>query len=158
MIPDRLVEAGVWAVALLLLIVLVPADKRREAALSIVFMQFIAWILGLLAVETDLLSYPVRFFSTATSASFTFEFCALPIVGAIYNVNFPTSSAPWRRWAYAAAFPTALTAIEYPIERYTELIEYIHWHWSWTWISEFVVLIGCRMFYDWFYRRRPVVL
>lgn len=150
---DRLIEAGVWVVSAGLLIVFVPRHKRREAAIGALMMQLIAWVLGLAAVEFHLLSYPSRFFAVATDASFTFEFCALPAIGAIYIVRYPAASAPWVRWLYALAFPTALSALEWPIVRYTPLVRYEHWNIGVTWISELLVLQAVFLFDKWFQGR-----
>ncbi|SFB39013.1 hypothetical protein SAMN05216312_1073 [Cohnella sp. OV330] len=52
------IEISVWVMSAVLLIGLIPPTRRREAVLSIVFMQFISWILSLVVVELHLLDYP----------------------------------------------------------------------------------------------------
>ncbi|CAI6047902.1 CBO0543 family protein [Cohnella sp. JJ-181] len=149
---ERWIECAVWPLSMALLVWLVPRHRRREAALSVIFMQFLAWIFGLIVVELHLLSYPVRIFTEATRTNLTFEYCALPTVSAIYNVRYPAKGRFWLRAAYAAAFPTVLAAAEWPIATYTDLLEYERWNLGMTWLSEFAVLQACYRFYKWFFR------
>ncbi|MFC3798480.1 CBO0543 family protein [Cohnella sp. GCM10012308] len=154
MAANRLIESLVWILSALLLILFIPPDRRKEAALSFLFMQFIAWILGLTAVEMRFLSYPDRFFAAATRTNLTFEFCALPTISAIYNVRFPNDASRLLKIRYMLAFPTLMTALEWLISVHTSLIRYYSWNLWWTWISEFAVLLGGYWFYRWFFRVR----
>lgn len=81
----------------------------------------------------------------------TFEFCALPTIGAIFNVRYPAARPFWLRAVYVIAFPTILSAVEWPIEVSTHLVRYEHWNLGATWISEFAVLQACYWFYRWFF-------
>ncbi|MDI4644744.1 CBO0543 family protein [Cohnella hashimotonis] len=148
---EHWIETFVWMLSAALLYGFIPADKRREAALSIIFMQFIAWLLGLVVVELHWISYPQRIFTEATRANVTFEFCALPAIGAIFNVRYPAEKPFWHRTVYALAFPTVLAAVEWPIEIYTDLVRYEHWNLAATWISELAVLQACYRFYRWYF-------
>ncbi|MFD2329908.1 CBO0543 family protein [Cohnella sp. GCM10020058] len=148
---EHWLESSVWVLSAALLIWLIPRAKRREAALSILFMQFTAWILGLAVVELQWISYPQRIFTEATRANVTFEFCALPTIGAIFNVRYPAAAPIWLRTVYMIAFPTILAAVEWPLKNYTDLVRYRHWNLGATWISELAVLLVCYRFYRWYF-------
>lgn len=147
---ERLIETAVWVISIILIRILVPKEKYREAWISFLIMQLPTWVLGLFVAEFSIIEYPERFFAEATSTSFTYEFLALPVVSIIYNLYYPAEKRLKLRLIYIFSFPTILTATETVIEIYTDLIEYIHWNWFCTWVSVTLILQGSYYFYAWF--------
>lgn len=143
--------AGVWILSLLLMI-LIPKDRRRMAVLAFLFKQTITYLLGLVAVELGLLAYPVRELADINRTSFTYEFMAYPMVCAIFNVYYPNGKSLWRQVIYYAGFCTILTVPEILLERYTPLVQYIHWNWPVTWLSLLVTFFMTRTFCVLFFR------
>ncbi|MEH7385993.1 CBO0543 family protein [Bacillus sp. JJ1521] len=130
---------------------LIPKNKIRLAVVAFLFKQVITIFTGLLVVELGLLEYPIRLFPTVNRASFTFEYFAFPVVCALFNVRFPNNRRTLIQLGYYVAFCTVLTIAEIFIEKYTELITYIHWGWYTTWISLFLTFYLTRLFCKWFF-------
>lgn len=143
-----LVAVWVLSVALLLYI---PKSKRRVALVAFLFKQNITYLLGLVAVELNLLAYPVREFATINHTSLTYEYMAYPTVCAVFNAFYPAKRSLGFRVAYFAAYCNTLTLTEALLEHYTNLVMYIKWEWWWTWLSLlatfFMTRLFCRLFF-----------
>ncbi|TDF97100.1 CBO0543 family protein [Paenibacillus piri] len=155
---NKILEAAVWVFGALLIVLLVPRSNYREACISFLFIQVPTWVLGLVAVQLGLLQYPSRFLAYASGTSFTYEFFALPVVSAIYNLYYPSGKKPAWRVGYIFIFAGSLTGAEMIIEKYTDLVEYIHWHWSISLISVTVTLQCSQWFYSWFLKGRARII
>jgi hypothetical protein len=138
-----------WIIGILLFYFLVPASKFRLAILGFLIMQTITWPLGFLVSEFNFISYPVRLFDDAARTSFTFEYFAFPIVGAMYNLYYPRKSK-LMGLLFTSIIVSLLTGIEVILERYTDNIEYINWRWYWSWISMFITLYISLGIWKWF--------
>lgn len=136
---------GVWVLSFLLLF-LIPKDKRRLALIAFLFKQTITYLLGLVAVEWGFLEYPVRELASINRTSITYEYMAYPVMCALFNSYYPVGSTRMRKFLYYAAFCTGLTVPEVLLERYTELVHYIHWHWWTTWLTLLVTFYATRSF------------
>jgi predicted neutral ceramidase superfamily lipid hydrolase len=118
----------------ILLLVFVRHNKVREAYVIFFFKQFMTWIFGLVIAQYALIEYPVRFFPYATRASFTFEYFGYPALCVLFNLYYPPRG--WLKITlYYIAYCSAITFYELLLERYTNLIAYIHWEWYWTWLT-----------------------
>jgi hypothetical protein len=113
-------------------------------------MQAPAWIFGLTVVELGLLQYPIRFFDTAVSSSFTFEFLAFPTMSVLYNLHYPTHRKLWVRFCYIVAYPSVMTGFEVLLEGNTNLIKYTGWDWYWSLLTISAVLQFSYWFFTWF--------
>ncbi|MEC0226253.1 CBO0543 family protein [Paenibacillus alba] len=69
---------SVWILSLLL-ILLIPRQKRRLAMVAFLFKQYITCIFGHAVVELKLLAYPVRELADVSRTSFTYEYMAYPM-------------------------------------------------------------------------------
>lgn len=147
--------SGAWFLTIIMLLYFVPKNKIREAWLIFLFKQFITWVTGLVVVQYRLIEYPVRLFSYANRASFTFEFFIYPSMCVIFNLHYPASKSQIRQFFYYVYFCTAITGLEVVLERYTELLKYIRWHWSITWITLLITFYMSRVFYLWFFQLPP---
>ncbi|KIL42133.1 hypothetical protein SD70_02885 [Gordoniibacillus kamchatkensis] len=147
---NALIEASVWVISVLLLLIFVPRANVREAWISYIFLQLPTWFFGLAAVQWGLIIYPSRFFDKAVSTSFTYEFLALPVISAVFNLHYPKTRSFWPKIVYILAFPTILTLVEVILERNTLLVAYIKWTGYYSWITiAFTLLLGY-WFYKWF--------
>ncbi len=148
---DSFLLIFVWILGIALIFV-IPKDKKRIAIVVFLFKQFITLLLGLIVVEFNLLSYPVRFFSEVNRASFTYEYFIYPVCCSVFNVYYPNTRSYLFKLGYYAAFCTVLTIPEVMIEHHTNLIKYIHWNWYWTWSSLFITFFLSRLFCKWFFK------
>ncbi|MDQ1143748.1 uncharacterized membrane protein YhaH (DUF805 family) [Bacillus sp. SORGH_AS 510] len=134
------------------LLFFIPKKKRRLALTAFLFKQAITWIFGLVVVQYGLLTYPVRLLADVNRSSFTYEFYVYPAVCAIFNAYYPHKRSKLVQFLYYCAYCTILTVPEIFLEKYTELIKYIHWSWYWTWITLFLTFLMTRTFCVWFFK------
>jgi len=129
----------------------IPKNKIRIAVVAFLFKQVITFLIGLLVVELGLIEYPVRSFASINRTSFDYEFYYFPVTCAVFNAWYPTHRSNLIQLGYYVLFSTVLTSFEVIIEKYTELINYIHWDWYISWISIFITFLLVRLFCVWFF-------
>lgn len=145
-----LLSAYVVGVGLLFLI---PKNKIRLAVVAFLFKQVITFLFGLVVVELILIEYPVRLFPSINRTSFTFEYFFFPIVCAIFNVWYPNGRSALTQWGYYVGFSSILTILEVIMEKYTDLIKYVHWEWYYSWITLCLTFYLTRLFCRWFFKK-----
>ncbi|WP_102275672.1 CBO0543 family protein [Cytobacillus massiliigabonensis] len=131
----------------------IPKNKIRLAIVAFLFKQLITFLIGLVVVELGLLEYPVRLFASINRTSFTFEYYAFPVVCAAFNVWYPIGRSTLIQLSYYAGYSSVITIIEIIIEKYTDLIKYIHWDWYTTWITICLSFLISRLFCIWFFAK-----
>jgi hypothetical protein len=131
----------------------IPKNKLRLAVVAFLFQQGITFATGLVVVEWGLLEYPVRLFASINRASFTFEYYAFPVICAAFNVWYPNHRSTLIQLGYYVGFSSVLTIGEMIIEKYTDLITYIHWEWYISWITIGLALFIGRLFCVWFFTK-----
>jgi hypothetical protein len=149
---EQILIAAAWVVTTVTLIIFIPRDKIREAIVILLFKQLLTWMLGLTVVELGLIEYPVRLFAHANNTSFTFEYYVYPAVCVIFNLHFPVKKSRFYKVLQYVVYCSGITLIEFFIERYTEIINYIHWEWYITWITLMITFFISRQFYLWFFK------
>lgn len=143
---------SVYAVATGILF-FIPKNKRRLAIVTFLFKQMITFLIGLVVVEFGLLEYPVRLFASINRTSFTFEYYAFPVICAAFNVWYPNDRSTLMQMGYYVGFTSVLTIGEFIIEKYTNLIVYVHWEWYITWITLCLSFFITRLFCVWFFEK-----
>lgn len=154
MLSNQFILNASWIFTLIVVFILMPKDRIREAMVTFMFKQLMNWIMGLLVVEYHLIEYPVRIFSRATMTSFTYEYIIYPAISVIFVLRFPENKPFLYKIAWYLFFPSWMSAAEVLIEHNTNLIRYIHWDWYLTWLSLLVTLFISRVYYLWFFRKR----
>jgi len=149
---DVIILVIAWILTIVGLIIFIPKNKIREAIVIFLFKQLITWIIGLIVAELRLIEYPVREFSYASQASFSFEYFIYPAICVIFNLHYPENKKPLRQFMYYFSYCSAITIVEVLCERYTNIIKYINWEWYVTWISLFITFYMSRKFYLWFFK------
>ncbi|SFR08866.1 hypothetical protein SAMN05660706_11774 [Desulfoscipio geothermicus DSM 3669] len=89
--------------------------------------------------------YPVRLLGYLFDTNLLFEILVLPTLCVLYN-QVTLRRGLWPAFYYALLFSAGITALEYLIELYTDLIEYISWSWFFTLTSLTGVFILSRVF------------
>lgn len=115
-------------ITLLLLIFVIDWRYFRDWIVVYLFECLIDFIWGSPVVNLMLLDYPVRLLPHYYNTSILFELWVFPTLCVLYNQVTRTRSL-WPIIYYAVLFSMGITAIEYPIEVYTDLIEYLNWSW-----------------------------
>lgn len=151
------IEYIIYTVQVILVIFLlyryIPKNKIRDAHVAYLFKLMITWSVGLIVAENRLIEYPIRMFPYANKASFIFEFFLYPAICAIFIVNYPEKKNLFGKFMYYFYYCTALTIIEVLEERYTLILDYIHWNWFLTWISFFATFLIARNYNKWFFSK-----
>jgi hypothetical protein len=146
---------SVWVAATGVLF-FIPKNKIRLAIVAFLFKQVITFLIGLVVVELGLIEYPVRLFASVNRTSFTYEYYAFPVMCAIFTVWYPNDRSTLTKWGYYVGYTSILTFLEVIIEKYTDLIEYIHWEWYVTWITICMTTFVVRQFCVWFFTKGKV--
>ncbi|WP_110111808.1 CBO0543 family protein [Bacillus sp. CGMCC 1.16541] len=153
MIIDRWILIVILLFSVVLLFLFVPRKKVRDAVIIAIFLQFITWPAGLLAVEMEWIHYPVQLFPKENQfnrSSFTFEFFLFPVVAILFSIYYPKQASWWRIMLYTIGFVGAFTLIEVIVEQTTNLVQYDEWKWYWTFISVTIALLLNHIYYRWF--------
>lgn len=143
---------SILAVVLALLILVFLIDWRyfRDWIVVLLFKMNIDFIWGSPVVNLKLIDYPVRLLPHYYNTCILFELWVFPILCVWYNqVTKDKSLLPII--GYALLFSAGITMIEYPIERYTRLIEYLQWRWFTTFYTLTITFLMSRAFIA-FYR------
>lgn len=149
---DRIIWGVAWVITLVVLIIFVPKARLREAWVIFLFKQLMTWLFGLLVVEFKLIEYPVRLFSYANKTSFCFEFFIYPAVCVIFCLYYPRNKGNWLKLLHYVKYSTVITVIEILVEKYTNIITYLHWTWYLTWMTLFITFFFSFKFYEWFFK------
>lgn len=157
MSKEVIILASIWILTTLMLLILVPRDKLRQAIMIFFFKQFMTWVLGLTVVQFGLIEYHVRLFANATKTSFDFEYFFYPAISVVFNLYYPEGKGRAREFMHYFYFCSIMTVLEVVVERYTDILEYIHWTWYITWITLFITFYLSRKFYTWYFRlEKPI--
>lgn len=150
---ERIIVGAAWVAMIWALWRWVPRDSHslRKAQVAFIIKQTMTWLFGLMVAEWGLITYPVHEFEHAANTSFTFEFFVYPGICVFYNLYFPETQSYAGKFLYTAAYATPITVLEVFFEKYTDLIEYLHWTWYWTWITLFITFCMSRMYVKWFF-------
>lgn len=149
---DTVIEIMSWIITIILLIIFVPRKKIKEAQVIFFFKQLLTWPFGLVVSELGLVEYPVRFFPVATRASFTFEYFVYPAICVLFNLYYPFEKGTARKLVHYFIYTTGITVVEEILQKYTDLIKYVHWAWYWTWVTLLITFFISNKYYRWFYK------
>lgn len=152
MSKEIIILSSAWIVVTLMLFLFIPKNKLREAIAIFFFKQFLTWIIGLTVVQFGLIEYPVRLFANATKSSFSFEYFFYPSICVIFNLHYPERKGRLREFMHFFYFCSIMTFFEVLAEKYTNILEYIHWTWYITWITLYITFYLSRKFYIWYFR------
>lgn len=117
---------------------------RKDWLLIFMLTGYVASILGVIAVERRMVTYPVRLFPQYFSTSVLYEHLLLPVVS-IYFYQTTFEAAPKKIFGVAFLYTAVLTSIEVFLENTTRVIEYHEWNWFYSFISIFGLLLFSRM-------------
>jgi hypothetical protein len=128
---------------ILLLIFSLRKPPIKDWLFVFMFTGYCSSILGVIAVEKGMLSYPVRLFGDFFDTSPLYELLLLPVVNIYYYQTTYLSS-----WigiiGQGFIYTTVLTFVEVILERYTDLIHYKTWTWQNSFLSIFLILFLIR--------------
>lgn len=127
-----IVSAGI---TLLLLIFAVDWRYFRDWIVVFLFKGLLDIIWGGAVAELKMIEYPVRLFAQVYQSSILFDLWVFPVLCILYN-QITREKGLWPILGYAVLLGGGITLLEYPLEKYTELIRYVNW----TWLTSFAAL------------------
>ncbi|GKU82593.1 CBO0543 family protein [Niallia sp. NCCP-28] len=150
---ERWILIGILVLSILVIYILVPKDKAKDAWVLFLSLQVITWPAGLLAVEIGLIEYPIQLLPVANEfnkSSFSFEFFLFPVTAIIFSLYFPKKFNKMGKFLYYLIFAGFFTCLEVILERHTGLVEYHGWKGYWTLITVIASLFINHSYYIWF--------
>lgn len=143
---EKIMLWGLLALGFILLVLILRKLPIKDGLIIFLFTSYISVIAGTIAVEEGMLDYPVKLFKRQHfHSSILFEMLLLPVV-CLYFYRTTSHSTIFHIVIQSAVYSTALTVVEYLLERHTALIEYHTWTPLYTLISVFLLLILVRGF------------
>lgn len=135
-----MLEQSITLAAILITVVLLifAVDWRyfRDWIAIFLFKVMIDFLWGSPVAKLNLIEYPVRLLPHYYDTSILFEVWVFPVLCILYNQTTRTKGMG-PIIGYAMLYSAAITALEYVLERYTNLITYV----SWTWFTSFYTLM-----------------
>jgi hypothetical protein len=137
-------------IGLLLLVFAVDWRYFKDWVVVYLYKALLDSLWGVAVVNLNMLEFPYRQLPQYYKVSLLFDYWIFPILCVLYNQI--TRKQGFRLiLAYAVLFSACVTAIEYPLELYTDLIIYYNWSWYTTFITLIVTFLSSRAFIA-FYR------
>lgn len=140
------ISAGI---TLLLLIFAVDWRYFRDWIVILLFKGLLDFIWGSPVANLDRIVYPVRLLPTYYDTSILFELWVFPVLCVLYNQT-TREKGLWPILYYAVLYGAGITAIEYPLERYTDLITYLDWSWFTSFYTLTITFLLSRTFIAFF--------
>jgi hypothetical protein len=133
---ELIITVAATVATLLLLIFAVDWRYFRDWVVVFLFKCTLDFIWGSPVVAMKMIEYPDRILPHYYDTSILFELWVFPVLCILYNQITRTRGLT-AIVGYAFLFSAGIVALEYPIERYTDLIEYKNW----TWFTSLYTLI-----------------
>ncbi|MDF2571536.1 MAG: hypothetical protein K0R55_3140 [Sporomusa sp.] len=147
---DQIIMLIAATITLLLVIYVIDWRYFRDWVVVFFFKCTLDFTWGGAVENLKLLEYPVRLLPQYFETSLLFEVWVFPVLCILYNQTTRTRSLGAILW-YALLFSAGITAIEYPLELYTNLIKYKSWTWFTTFYTLTLTFLASRTFIA-FYR------
>jgi hypothetical protein len=138
-----------FLIALLLMIFAVDWRYLRDWIVVFLVTCVIDFVWGSPVVNLKLLDYPVRLLPEYYNTCIFSELWIFPSLCVLYN-QVTRKKGFLAIIYYAVFFSAGMTAIEYCLETYTNLIKYLQWSWFTTFYTLIITLLTSRAFITFF--------
>jgi hypothetical protein len=145
----------IWVVGLISFFLFTPKRKHRNLIFGYLVCKTLTWISTLFHVKFNLLIFPFREFPKATDLMLTTEYFFYPLMCGFYIIYEPKLKY-LGRFFYLSLWISVLVIIDVMMEKYTNLIEYIHYDWYWTWLNFFCIFALSNRIYHWFFSEKTL--
>lgn len=146
---EQTLELAAAIITLLLLIFVVDWRYFRDWIVVFLFKSVLDFIWGSSVVEMGMIQYPIRLLPENFDTCILFELWVFPVLCILYN-QVTREKAFLPIIGYALLFSAGITMVEYPLERYTDLIKYIKWSWLTTFCTVTITFLISRAFLAFF--------
>lgn len=135
-----------WLILILGIALFIFSLRRpplKDWLLAFAIAAYFAVIIGSIVQGIHLVEYPITFLKEVFPSSLLFESLIFPVVN-IYFYQTTYRSSVLSILVQGVLYTSALTIGEVILEKYTSLIEYIHWKWFITFVTVFCFLLAVR--------------
>ncbi len=146
---EQIIVISSATITLLLLLFAVDWRYFRDWVVVFLFKCTIDFIWGSPVVSLKMIEYPHRILPKWYDTSILFELWVFPVLCILYNQVTRTRSLT-AIVGYALLFSAGIVAVEYPLERYTDLIEYKDWTWFTSFYTLAITFLASRTFIAFF--------
>ncbi len=146
---DYMIMIVATVMSIVILICVIDWRYFRDWVVVYLFKCVVDFAWGSPVVSLKLIRYPVRLLPHYYETCIFFELWIFPILCIWYN-QVTRKRSLGGILLYALLFSAAITAIEYPLERYTRLITYIEWSWFTTFYTLTITFLMSRTFIAFF--------
>ena len=146
---ELVITISSFLIGLLILLFIIDWRYFRDWVVVFLFKCNLDFIWGSPVENLDLLEYPVRLLPQYYETSILFELWVFPILCILYN-QVTKDKGIGAIIYYAVIFSAGITAIEYPLELYTNLIHYKEWTWFTTFYTLIITFLMSRTFIAFF--------
>ncbi|MDD9270981.1 CBO0543 family protein [Paenibacillus sp. GCM10023248] len=153
MTVERVVLIAVWAVCLLLIPLMIPRHRIREAVLLFLFTQMITWVMSLLFVEWRFIENPIREFPAATQSNFTNNYLLLPLLSTLFSIYYPAQKPASVRFLYHLRIVLAIGVYLAFVSSYTEILNYVHFNIYAHILVVWLVINAVRSYASYFFKK-----
>lgn len=140
-------------IVLILLILIVPKNRIREAWLNFVFFQTLTWATGVILAEYNLVKSPFRMFPKATTQNFFNDFIIFPSISVLYYFLFPYQQKRYIQCLFILGSAIVVGIYDFSVERFTDLKRYIHWSAFNQFLLAIIFNYGSLWFTLWFFKK-----
>ncbi|MDF2935296.1 MAG: hypothetical protein K0Q90_669 [Paenibacillaceae bacterium] len=154
---ERGVLVAAWLVSFAVILLAVPRNRLKEAFILFMSAQVITWPAGLLLVELDFMTHPVREFPIATRSNFTFNYFFYPMVSMAANLYYPVNASKWKQTVYQIVAVGGLSGVMQLVRIHTFLIDHVKFNWLLSFLIMFLAFNATRKYAEWYFgglRRR----
>ena len=146
---EQIITITSAVITLLLMIFAVNWRYFRDWVVVFLFKTCLDFLWGSPVVNLNLLEYPIRMLPNYYNTSILFECWVFPVLCILYN-QITREKGLWPIIYYALLFSVVITAIECPLELYTDLIKYINWNLATTFSTLTITFLLSRAFIAFF--------
>ncbi|WP_169802783.1 CBO0543 family protein [Neobacillus soli] len=151
---EYLIIILMWVIGVISFVKFTPKNHHRRVIFAVLVCQSLTWLNTLFHVKFNLLSFPVRELPKATDVLVTTEYLFYPLVCGFYIISVPKKVNNYLRPFYLSLWVSGLTIFDVIIEKYTNLIVYVHYDWYWTWLDFFCLFAVVNIIYHWFFKEK----
>ncbi|MEC0227093.1 CBO0543 family protein [Paenibacillus alba] len=154
MTVERAILIWVWVLCIVLIPILIPKRRSREAILLFLANQLLTWILSVMFVEWGLLENPIREFPAASGSNFTNNYLLFPFLSTLFSLYYPNHKSFGLQVLYQIMFVLGGGIYIACISKYTELLRYIHLNVYLQMLVTLIVINMTRLYGIWFFQKK----
>ncbi|MGG1678273.1 CBO0543 family protein [Neobacillus sp. NRS-1170] len=136
MTVDVLVLILIWVIGFIAFMLFIPKNRRRRFLIAFMICQSFTWLIAVLLVYFDRISYPIREFPKATHLLLALNYFFFPLLCGFYIIYEPKRNYTVRL-LYLSGWVTGVVVIINLLEKYTNLLKFQHYAWYWSWLNFF---------------------